>query len=140
MYTRFVRWRNRIAALVLFALTSLPVGATMCAMRCDAGSSPASHHSSAPNCEEQASRASGPQLSDVSEHHCSTHDSTHDATIRRVTTTLAPRLDSTAMSLPGVARTAGATLVTVLDPGSAFHYTAPPGTASPTTTLVVLRV
>jgi len=136
-YTQHVSWRHRIAIVVLTVLAGLPVAGTACALACDSASSAvAAHHGSGQECEEPARPSTGTQISGASGHDCSTHD----AGIRQVATTAAERADVTAKSVPSVISTVQTTFETLHAVRSIFDYTAPPGTAPPTTTPFVLRV
>lgn len=136
-YTRHVSWRHRIALVVLTVLAGLPVAGTACAMACDSASSAvAAHHGSNQKCEEPAQASMGSQIGGASAHDCTTHD----AGIRQVAATAAERADVTATSAPLVISAIQTTFETLHDLQSIFNDTAPPGTAPPTTTPLVLRV
>ena len=137
-YTRSVAWRHRIALVLLLALTGLPVSGTLCAMACDSASTQtASHHGKDPKCEEPAGPSSGPQISGQSAHDCSTHD----ASMRQVSTTAAERADLSAKSAPSIIGSPSPGEFVVLhEAQGAFDYTVPQGTAPPTARPLVLRV
>jgi hypothetical protein len=123
--------------LVLTVLTALPVSGTVCAMVCDSpAKTAASHHGSGKNCEEPARPSTGVQLRGVSEHDCSTHD----PAVRQVATTAAERADLTAPSSPLAVAVLHSTATVTTDSESIFDYSAPQGTAPPTTAPLVLRV
>ena len=136
-YTRIVSWKYRIAMLVLTVLTALPVSGTVCAMVCEsAAKTAASHHGSGKNCEEPARPSAEVQIQGVSEHDCSTHD----VAIRELATTAAERGHLTTASTPLAVAVLHSTTRVLTDSQSVFDYSAPPGTAPPTTTPQVLRV
>jgi hypothetical protein len=132
-----VAWRHRIALVVLIALAGMPVGGAACAFMCDSASAlKTAHHGTHRTCAEPAPSSPGPQMSGASGHGCSAHD----ASIRPVATTAAERADLSAKSAPSVVGTTANTVVTLHDTQFPFDYTAPPGTAPPTTRPDVLRV
>jgi hypothetical protein len=132
-----VSWRNRIAVALLTVFAGLPVSGTVCAMVCDSASSAlASHHGSGQKCEEPAPPPTGTQISGLSEHDCSTHDSA----IRQAATTAAERADITAKAAPLMIGAVQSESVTLRDSETFFEYSSPPDTAPPTTTPLVLRV
>jgi hypothetical protein len=106
-------------------------------MVCDSASSAfASHHGSGQKCEEPAPPPTGPQISDLSEHDCSTHD----GAIRQAATTAAERADITAKSVPLMIGSVQIEPVSLRDSKTFFDYSSPPATAPPTATPLVLRV
>ena len=136
-YTRSVQWRHRIAVVLLAVLAGLPVSGAVCAMVCESASSAAAtHHGSGQKCEDPAPPSSGPQISGYPEHDCSTHD----AALRQATTTAAERADLSAASAPLLITVLHSTVRPLPASESVFDYNAPPGTAPPTTTPLVLRV
>jgi hypothetical protein len=127
-----------ISIVVLTVLTALPVTGTLCAMLCDssAKATASAHHGSGKDCEEHSVPATGPQIQGVSEHDCSTHD----AAVRQATSTVAARADGIAGSVLLATPTVRAITKALIRVDSSFEYDAPPGTAPPTTTPLVLRV
>jgi hypothetical protein len=121
----------------LAVLAGLPVSGTVCAIVCESASSAAAtHHGSGQTCEDPAPPSSGPQISGYPEHDCSTHD----AALRQSTTTAAERADLSAASAQLLITVLHATAKPLPASESVFDYNAPPGTAPPTTTPLVLRV
>ena len=139
-YTRTVSWRHRISLVLLIVLTALPVSGTICAMLCDsaAATRSAADHGSGKACVEQAPPSSGPQVRGASGHDCGDHD----AAIRQTATatTTATRADSATAPSLLVAVPVHSTTGNLADPDSIFDYRAPPGSAPPTASPVVLRV
>lgn len=136
-YAQSVQWRHRIAVVLLTLLAGLPVSGTVCAMVCDSASSAAAtHHGSGRKCEEPARPSGGPQIGGHSEHDCSTHD----GTIQQATTTAAERVEMTAKSAPLVIATVQIESLVLRASQVFFDSSSPPGTVSPTTTPLVLRV
>ena len=137
-YTRTVPMTQRsIGIVVLAVLTALPVSGAVCAMLCEsaATASASGHHGSGTKCEEPDRPSSDVQIRGVSEHDCSTHD----AVVRRTSTTATER----AAGVPSPPLAVAAVYATLRDLPvceTAFAHRAPPGTAPPTTTPLVLRV
>jgi hypothetical protein len=128
--------QRSISIVVLAVLTALPVSGTVCAVLCDsaATASASAHHGSGKKCEEPARPSSEVQIQGVSEHDCSTHD----AVVRQTSTAAAERASGVAAPLLAVAPVHVAVrALPALE--TAFAHSAPPGTAPPTTPLV-LRV
>ena len=135
-YTRIVGLTQRsISIVVLAVLTALPVSGTVCAMLCDSAPTASAHHGSGKKCEEPARPSSEVVIRGVSEHDCSTHD----AVVRQTSTTAAERAAGVASPLLAVAAV-HATVRALPALETAFAHSAPPGTAPPTTTPLVLRV
>jgi hypothetical protein len=134
-YTRSVSWRHRIATVVLFVLAALPVGRTLCAIDCSASTALATHHDSGQSCEQPAPASSGPQMDSDAPDRCGSHD----GDLAQVAATRTERVDS-ANSIAVLVDAIGSGPVTSLDGLSPLDYTAPPGTAPPTTLPLVLRV
>lgn len=135
-YTRSVGLNQRtISIVVLCILTALPVSGTLYAMLCDssANATASAHHGS--KCEEPRPASTGTQIQGGSEHDCSTHD----AAVRQAST-VAQRADGVAGSVLLPTLTARAITTAPIQVDSSFDYDAPPGTAPPTTTPLVLRV
>lgn len=130
--------QRTISIVVLAILTALPVSGTLCAMLCDSSSkaTASAHHGSGTDCEEPRSPSTGIQIQGVSEHDCSTHD----AAVRQATSTVAARADSVAGSVLLATPTARSITTALIRVDTSFDYDAPPGTAPPTTTPLVLRV
>ena len=136
-YTRNVSWRSRIAIVVLTALAGLPIAGTVCAITCDSASHMAvAHHGSGPECEESAHASTVIHISGGSGDDCSTHD----AGVREVATTAPERADSFTASASLIASGTQTTLESVRQIQSRFDSNDPPGTSSPPTTPLVLRV
>ena len=137
-YTRSVRLTQRSISIVALAvLTALPLSGAVCAILCEsvATASASGHHGSGTKCEEPDRPSSDVQIRGVSEHNCSTHD----AVVRPTSTTAMERaagLGSPPLSVGAAYATLRA--LPVLE--TAFAHSAPPGTAPPTTTPLVLRV
>ncbi|HEU4891620.1 MAG TPA: hypothetical protein VFT47_08720 [Vicinamibacterales bacterium] len=129
-------WRHRTAAVVLFVLTALPVGRILCAVDCGFASTPqATHHASGQSCEQPAPPSSGPKVEGDAPDRCGSHD----GDLTQIAATRTERGDSASSS--GVFIDAIATgPITPLARISPLDYTAPPGTAPPTTLPIVLRV
>lgn len=137
-YTRTVRLTQRsISIVVLAVLTALPVSGAVCAMLCESAdtASASGHHGSGTKCEEPDRPASDVQIRGASEHDCSTHD----AVARQTSTTAMERAAGVASPRLAVAAVY-ATLRALPVVETAFAHSAPPGTAPPTTTPLVLRV
>jgi hypothetical protein len=135
-YTRSVGLNQRTISIVVLAiLTALPVSGTLCAMLCDssANATASAHHGSGIDCAEPSPPSTGTQIHGVSEHDCRTHDAAAQAT-----STVAARAEGVAASVLLTTLTARA-ITTILIPVDS-PYDAPPGTAPPTTTPLVLRV
>ncbi len=130
--------QRTISIVVLTILTALPVSGTVCAMLCDSSTkaTASAHHGSGTNCEEPSPPSTGTQIQGVAEHDCSTHD----AAVRQATSTVAQRADGVAGSVLLATLTARAITTAPIRVDSSFDYDAPPGTAPPTTTPLVLRV
>lgn len=140
-YTRTVSWRRPVTILALALLTGPAVSGTMCAMLCEsAASSPASvsghHHGSTGNADEPARPSTAVHIQSVSDHDCSSHD----AALRRASTTVPERTDWGITSLPLATVPAPSTFNALTGAGPRFEYSTSPGTAPPTTTPLVLRV
>ena len=138
-YTRSVGLNQRTISIVVLAiLTALPVSGTLCAMLCDssAKTTTSAHHGSGAECEEPSPASTGTQIQGGSEHDCSTHD----AAVRQATSTVAQRADGVAGSVLLATPTARAITTAPIRVDSSFDYDAPPGTAPPTTTPLVLRI
>jgi len=142
-----VSWRHRIAVVLLTVLAGLPVSGTVCTMMCDSASSqapsrhhdsagPSHHHDSGKGREDVAAASTGLQLRGVSDHDCSTHD----GAVRQLITTTAQRGDALVIATPLAGAIVQISFATPSGTNSAFDYSAPPGTAPPTTTPLVLRV
>ena len=129
--------QRAISIVVLAILTALPVSGTLCAMLCDswANAAPSAHHGSGTECEEPRSASRGTQIQGSSEHGCGTHD----ASVRQATSRVAQRADGVAGSVLLLTLTARAITTAPIRLDS-LDYDAPPGTAPPTTTPLVLRV
>ena len=135
-YTRSVSWRHRIATVVLFVLAALPVGRTLCAVGCGVASAPpATHHGSGQSCERPAPPSSGPTVEGDAADRCGPHvgDLTQIAATR---TERGDSANSIAVFIDAIATG----LITHRARLSTLDYTAPPGTAPPTTLPIVLRV
>ncbi len=130
--------QRTISIVVLAILTALPVSGTLCAMLCDSSASAtaSAHHGSGTDCQEPRPSTIGAQLQGVSEHDCSTHD----AAVRQATSTVAQRADGVVGSVLLPILTARAITTAPIRVDSSSDYDAPPGTAPPTTTPLVLRV
>ena len=129
--------QRSVGIAVLAVLTALPVSGTVCAMLCDstATASASPHHGSGKKVEEPARPSAEVQIRGVSEHDCCTYD----AVVRRTSTTASARAAGVAAPLLAVAPVhAAVRALPALE--TAFAHSAPPGTAPPTTTPVVLRV
>lgn len=133
-YTQIVSWKHRIAMLVLTVLTALPVSGTVCAMACESAANSASHHGSGKTCEEPPGPSTDVQLRGVNEHDCGTHD----VAVRQATA--AERADLGAASAPLVVTVLHGATTPWPTIESVFEHNAPPGTAPPTTTPLVLRI
>ena len=127
--------RGSISIVVLAVLTALPVAETVCAMLCYWAPTAWTHDASGSECDEPARSSSEVQIQGRFEHRCSTHH----AVIRPPSTTAAERVDGVGSPLVALAA--------VYPPRkplpaseTAFAQSAPPGTAPPTTTPLVLRV
>ena len=137
-YTRTVGLTQRSVSIVVLAvLTALPVWGAACGILCNsaATASASSHHGSDKECEEPAGPSSEVQIQGVSEHDCGTHD----AVVRQASTTAGERsvgVSSPPPAVPAVHATVHA--LPALE--TSFAQGAPPGTAPPTTTPLVLRV
>lgn len=129
--------QRTISIVVLTILTALPVSGTVCAMLCDSSTkaTAAAHHGSGTNCEEPSPPSTGTQIQGVAEHDC-----THDAAIRLATSTVAARADGVTGFILLTTPTERAITTAPIRVDSSFDYDAPPGTAPPTTTPLVLRV
>ena len=96
-------------------------------MACDSASTQtASHHGKDAKCDKPAGPSSGPQISGQSAHDCSTHD----ASMRQVSTTAAERADlsaKSALSTTGFPALASSSCCTT--PRALFDDTVPQGTA-----------
>lgn len=130
-----------MSVLALALLTGLPASATVCAMLCESATMNGSvasghHHGSASHAQEPIRSTAEPKIHGVSGHDCSSHD----AALGQASTTAAERADRGVTSIPLVTTTTPGTFKALTEPGPSFDYSAPPGTASPTTTPVVLRV
>jgi hypothetical protein len=130
--------QRTISIVVLSILTALPVSGTLCAMLCDwsAKATASAHHGSGTKCEEPRPESTGTQIQGGSGHDCSTHD----AAVRQATSTVAARADGVTGSVLLATPTARAITTALIRVDSSFDYDAPPGTAPPTTTPLVLRV
>lgn len=130
--------QRTISIVVLSILTALPVSGTLCAMLCGSSAKAAAsaHHGSGTKGEEPQPASTGTQIQGGSEHDCSTHD----AAVRQATSTVAQRADGVAGSVLLPTLTARAITTAPIRVDSPFDYDAPPGTAPPTTTPLVLRV
>ena len=138
-YTRSVGLTQRTISIVVLAiLTALPASRTLCAMLCDssAKATASAHHGSGANCEEPSPPSTGTQIQDVSEHDCSTHD----AAVPQATSTVAARAHGVTLLVLLTTPTDRAITPALIRVDSTFDYDAPPGTAPPITTPLVLRV
>ena len=134
-------WKRPVSVVVLAILTALPVSGAMCAMLCEsAASSTASasghHHGSTNNAEEPARPSTNVHIQCVSDHDCNSHD----AALWQSSTAAAGRAEWSVASISLGTTSASATAKALTDSGPHFEYRAPPGTAPPTTTPLVLRV
>ena len=130
--------QRTISIVVLAILTALPVSGTLCATLCDssAKATASAHHGSGTDCQEPRPSTTGARIQGGAEHDCSTHD----AAVRQATSTVAQRADGVAGSVLLPALTARAITTAPIRVDSSFDYDAPPGTAPPTTTPLVLRI
>ena len=134
-YTRPVSWRHRIAIVLLAMFGFGPVAATMCAFACESSSaSAAAHHSPVKKSRDVTPPAAGSHI-DSSAEQCGIHDA-----VVQPTTTVAKRADVAARTTPLAVGIVDISFETLHDVQSIPDYNAPPGSAPPTTTPLVLRV
>ena len=140
-YTPKVSWKRSVSFVILALLIALPVSGAVCAMLCESaanGTAMASghHHGATQSAEAPASPSSDFQISGVSEHDCSSHD----GALREPSTIAAERADWGITSMPLVSATVVATFKVSTESGPRFSDSTVLGSASPTTTPLVLRV
>ena len=133
-------WKRPVGICILAIMAALPVSGAVCTMLCDSAPSSTAlasgHHHGTKHAAESPRASSEAQLQGVSEHDCSSHD----AAFRQAPTTAAEKADWGVTSIPLVSTVVPETFKALTELGQHFEYTAPPATAPPTTTPLVLRV
>jgi len=120
---------------MLIVLAGVPIEAAFCAFRCAASTRAlVVHHGDGQTCDEAAPEYADSQLSVVPTHDCSSH-----SLIRQPITTIAERADILGKPVISVIATIDLAIRFPEDGRSTFVFASPPGTAPPTTP-VVLRI
>ena len=120
---------------MLIVLAGLPIEAAFCAFRCASSTrAVAVHHGGGQTCDEPVAEYAGSQLSVVPMHDCSSHTLN-----RQAITTIAERADIILKPVVSVIATIYIAVRFSEDRRSTFVSASPPGTAPPTTP-VVLRI
>ena len=139
-YTPIVGWNQRtISIVVLTVLTLLPASGTLCALACDSTAPAAAsshHHGSGQGCDEAPRLSSGVQIRGIAEHDCGNHE----AVVGQAATAAAERAQFASPSAPPAVSAASDTFRALPISRGFLQDGAPPGTAPPTTTPLVLRV
>ena len=133
-------WKRPVSICILAMMAALPVSGAVCTMLCDSPRSnsvlASGHHHGTKHAAAPASASNEAQIQGVSQHDCSNHD----AAVRQVSTTAAERADWGTTVAPLLTTVVQETSETLTKLKPHFEYSAPPGTAPPTTTPLVLRV